>query len=237
MLLIKCLNLYCSGHGKLPFERLPSVRMELLQFLLQDSGGPKSQTGASLTSTGAYLHLHYLLELDTESTLDVLRIAFVEDDGFRDTTVDNLKDNDLNADDQNMLVQNTVDALVIVLDIDISQTVRSCGSDDTAKVVWPSKKDIGHLIEFVASYVASKRANVSKSVLSQILEYLTSENHSVLNECQQLNESKKIREKKVLSLLDAVPQTEWNQSYVLHLCDNAKFHQVPVCFVFMLCDF
>ncbi|XP_057533278.1 uncharacterized protein LOC130811119 isoform X2 [Amaranthus tricolor] len=213
------------GHGKLPFERLPSLRMELLQFLLQDSGGPKSQTGASLTSTGAYLHLHYLLELDTESTLDVLRIAFVEDDGFRDATVDNLKDNDLNADDQNMLVQKTVDALVIVLDIDISQSVRSCGSDDTAKVVWPSKKDIGHLIEFVASYVASKRADVSKSVLSQILEYLTSENHIVLNECEQLNESK-IREKKVLSLLDAVPQTEWNQSYVLHLCDKAKFHQV-----------
>ena len=204
--------------------------MELLQFLLQDSGGPKSQTGASLTSTGAYLHLHYLLELDTESTLDVLRIAFVEDDGFRDATVDNLKDNDLNADDQNMLVQKTVDALVIVLDIDISQSVRSCGSDDTAKVVWPSKKDIGHLIEFVASYVASKRADVCKSVLSQILEYLTSENHIVLNECEQLNESK-IREKKVLSLLDAVPQTEWNQSYVLHLCDKAKFHQV----LFALC--
>ncbi|KNA19535.1 hypothetical protein SOVF_060920 [Spinacia oleracea] len=226
------------GHGKLPSERLPSLRMELLQFLLQDSGGPKSQTGASLTSTGAFLNLHYLLELDTEATLDVFRISFVEDEHFKldkpllnssDATVDNPKDNDSIAGYQDMLVQKIVDALVIVLDIDISQSVRSAGSDDTGVVVWPSKKDIGHLIEFVASYVASKKANVSKSVLSQILEYLTSENHLgdlALNESKQKNESKKRREKKVLALLDAVPQTEWNASYVLHLCEKAQFHQV-----------
>lgn len=223
------------GHGKLPSERLPSLRMELLQCLLQDSGGPKSQTGASLTSTGAYLNLHYLLELDTEATLDVLKIAFVEDEDslldkslldISDATVDNPKDNSSISHDQNFLVQKTVDALVIVLDIDISQSVRSAGKDDTVAVVWPSKTDIGHLIEFVASYVASKRANVSKSVLSQILEYLTSENYLALNDSLQKSESKKRRERKVLALLNAVPQTEWNASYVLHLCEQAQFHQV-----------
>lgn len=209
--------------------------MELLLFLLQESGGPKSQTGASLTSTGAYLNLHYLLELDTEATLDVLRIASVEDEHFKldksfhsssDATVDNPRNNDSFDGDQNMLVQKIVDALVIVLDVDISQSVRSSGSNDAGVVIWPSKKDIGQLIEFIASYVASKRANVSKSVLSQILEYLTSENNLELNDRERKSESKK-REKKVLALLDAVPQTEWNASYVLHLCEKAQFHQVP----------
>ncbi|KAL9241261.1 hypothetical protein vseg_015392 [Gypsophila vaccaria] len=28
-------------------------------------------------------------------------------------------------------------------------------------------------------------------------------------------------------MLDAVPQSEWNASYVLHLCEEAKFY--PVC--------
>uniref|UniRef100_A0A803KZV0 RING-type domain-containing protein n=1 Tax=Chenopodium quinoa TaxID=63459 RepID=A0A803KZV0_CHEQI len=223
------------GHGKLPSKRLPSLRMELLQFLLQDSGGPKSQTGASLTSTGAFLNLHYLLELDTEATLDVLRMSFLEDGqsrldnslpNYSDATDDNPIENELIAGDQDMLVQKIVDALVIVLDVDISQSLRSTGNDDASMVVWPSKKDIGFLIEFVASYVASKRANVSKSVLSQILEYLTSENHLALDDCEQKHESKKRREKKVLALLAAVPQTEWNASYVLHLCEKAQFYQV-----------
>uniref|UniRef100_A0A803M377 RING-type domain-containing protein n=1 Tax=Chenopodium quinoa TaxID=63459 RepID=A0A803M377_CHEQI len=223
------------GHGKLPSERLPSRRMELLQFLLQDSGGSKSQTGASLTSTGAFLNLHYLLELDTEATLDVLRMSYLEDEQSKldnslpnspDATDDNPIDNELIAGDQDMLVQKIVDALVIVLDVNISQSVRSTGDDDASMVVWPSKKDIGYLIEFVASYVACKRANVSKSVLSQILEYLTSENHLALDDREQKHESKKTREKKVLALLGAVPQTEWNASYVLHLCEKAQFHQV-----------
>lgn len=223
------------GHGTLPSERLPSLRMELVQFLLEDSGGPKSQRATSLISTGAYMNLHYLLELDTEATLDILSIAFGEDGNFKpesslclslDPTDDNAKDNDSITGNHDIIVQKTVDALVLILDVDISQTIRSTGSDDTEFGVWPSTKDIGHLIEFIANYIASKRANVSKSVLSQILEYLTSEDCLLPNGLEQKNESKKRRENKVLALLEAVSQTEWNASYVLHLCEKVQFYQV-----------
>ncbi|KAL2893408.1 Vacuolar protein sorting-associated protein 8-like protein [Bienertia sinuspersici] len=158
--------------------------------------------------------------------------AFVEDEhkldqslpDSSDTTVDDLTNSD--SGNQNLLIRKLLMLWVIVLDIGISQSVRSAGSDDTGVVLWPSKKDIGQLIEFIASYVASKRATVSKSVLSQMLEHLTSENYLEVNEWEQNCESKKKREKKVLALLDVVPQTEWNTSYVLHLCEKAQFHQV-----------
>ncbi|KAL4637088.1 hypothetical protein ACB092_03G055800 [Castanea dentata] len=72
---------------------------------------------------------------------------------------------------QNILVQDTVNSLICMLNRDISQTERS-DSEDVSGLVeeWPSKKDIGHMFEFIACYVACERANVSKSVLSQILE-------------------------------------------------------------------
>lgn len=222
------------GHGTLPSERSPSLRMELVQFLLEESGGPKSQTAAGLNSTGAYLNLHYLLELDTEATLDVLRIAFGDYGNFKpeislpdsSAEANNSAKDDSSTENQDMMVQKTVGALVLILDINISQSIRSAGNDDTGLQVWPSEKDIGHLIEFIASYVASRRANVSKSVLSQILEYLISDQCLLPNDSEEKSESRKRREKKLLALLDAVPHTEWNPSYVLHLCEEVQFYQV-----------
>jgi hypothetical protein len=63
-----------------PTTRLPSLRAELLQFLLEQSDALNSQAVSSLSSGGAYLNLYHLLQLDTEATLDVLRCAFVEDE-------------------------------------------------------------------------------------------------------------------------------------------------------------
>ena len=200
-----------------------------MQFLLEES-----QTAAGLNSTGGYLNIHYLLELDTEATLDVLRIAFGDYGNFKpeislpdsSAEANNSAKEDSSTENQDMMVQKTVDALVLILDINISQSTRSAGNDDTGLQVWPSKKDIGHLIEFIASYVASRKANVSKSVLSQILEYLISDQCFLPNDSEEKSESKKRREKKLLALLDAVPHTEWNPSYVLHLCEEVQFYQV-----------
>ncbi|GMH22393.1 hypothetical protein Nepgr_024236 [Nepenthes gracilis] len=223
------------GHDTLPPERLPSLIMELLQFLLEDSGVSKSRTVTSSISTGAFLNLYYLLELDVEATLDVLRFAFVEHETLKieeslddssESIVRTAKENGPIKESQNLLLQKTIDALVLILDIDISHTVRSAGSDESVSVGWPSKKDIGFLIEFIACYVASERATVSKSVLSQILEYLTSENSILPSGSNEKNESTKKRQKQVLALLDVVPETHWNASYVLHLCEKAQFYQV-----------
>lgn len=221
------------GHGTLPSTRLPSLRTELLQFLLEESDAQKSQAASSLLRKGSYLNLYHLLELDTEATLDILRCAFVEDEtpksdfyacDMADANMEPIKGNKMVAECQSMLVQNTVNALV--RNLDISPTDGSAGNDDSGSVeAWPSEKDIGHLFEFIAYYVACGRANFSKNVLSQILQYLTSEKNVPQGILSHIETSKR-REKQLLALLEAVPETDWNASDVLHLCENAHFYQV-----------
>ncbi|KAH0980060.1 hypothetical protein GBA52_007237 [Prunus armeniaca] len=95
----------------------------------------------------------------------------------------------------------------------ISPIDGSPGNDDTASIAdWPSKKDIGHLFEFTAYYVACGRANVSKHVLSQILEYLTSKNNFPSWVAGDSITPKR-REKQVLGLLEVVPETDWDSFY------------------------
>lgn len=227
-----------SGHGTLPATRLPSLRTELLQFLLEESDAQNSQAASSLSIDGLYLNLYHLLELDTEATLDVLRYAFIEhptpksDIASHDSADANMeanKEQNSMDENQNVFVQNTVNALVHVLDKVISQIDGPSGNDDSGSVeMWPSQKDIGHLFEFIAYYVACGKANVSKSVLSQILRYLTSEkNASQSNPTHSVETSRK-REKQLLALLEVVPETDWNASDVLHLCESAQFHQVSL---------
>ncbi|KAG6667166.1 vacuolar protein sorting-associated protein 8 homolog isoform X1 [Carya illinoinensis] len=220
------------GQGALPPTRLPSLRIELLQFLLENSDALNSQAVSRLFGE-AYLNLYHLLQLDTEATLDVLRCAFVEDEipkhdfslqDSADDDIEAIKENDNGC--KNLLVQDMVNALVHILDRDISQTERSGGKDVVGSLEhWPSKKDIGHIYEFVAYYVACRRANVSKSVLSQIIEYLTSENNFPPNVSTHGTISKR-REKQVLALLAVVPETDWNASHVLGLCEKAQYYQV-----------
>ncbi|GAB2217506.1 hypothetical protein Drorol1_Dr00000701 [Drosera rotundifolia] len=222
------------GHGTLPSERVPSLQIELLQFLLEDSGGPRMRSDTCIISSGAYLKLYYLLELDTEATLDVLRFAFTgaadlnPEKPLNDSSEANeiAKKKESITQSQRLLLQSIVDALVLILDTEISKTVRSADIEETGSGGWPTKKDIGCLIEFIASFVASERAAISKSVLSQILEYLTLEYYVVQSDSIPPSASKNRKEKQVLALLNVVPETDWNASYVLHLCERAQFHQV-----------
>ncbi|KAM1019622.1 hypothetical protein ACFX13_041699 [Malus domestica] len=218
------------GQGTIPPSRLPSLRTELLQFLLEGSDAPNSRSVSSVMPGGEYINLYLLLELDTEATLDVLRCAFVEDEISKSDLSSHDSDmqdgNNLMAQNKNSMVQNTVDTLIRIISKDSSQTDGSPSNDDTGSVVvWPSKKDIDHLFEFIAYYVACGRATVSKSVLSQILEYLTSDNNFPPCVSRDSITSKR-REKQVLGLLEVVPETDWDSSYVLQLCEKAQFYQV-----------
>uniref|UniRef100_A0A7N2MV20 Vacuolar protein sorting-associated protein 8 central domain-containing protein n=1 Tax=Quercus lobata TaxID=97700 RepID=A0A7N2MV20_QUELO len=221
------------GQGTLPPTCLPSLRTELLQFLLEHSDAPNPKAVSSLSSGGPYLNLYHLLHLDTEATLDVLRCAFVEDEipkpklSSHDSADKNTEpkiENDNGC--QNILVQDTVSSLICILNRDISQTERS-DSEDVSGLVeeWPSKKDIGHMFEFIAYYVACGSANVSRSVLSQILEYLTSQNNFPTSVSSHHITSTR-REKQVLALLEVVPEIDRNASSVLGLCEKAQFYQV-----------
>ncbi|KFK30664.1 hypothetical protein AALP_AA6G011700 [Arabis alpina] len=218
------------GHGTLNPTRLPSLRTELIQFLLEKSNTHASSTSA--TSRGIYLKLYHLLEMDTEATLDVLRYAFAENESVNhenhllesgEVSVESKTDGsmpEVRSDD--MLIQNLLDALVHVLDGGISQPDESGDPDDSeSDKKWPSKDDTSHLFEFVAYYAARGRVSIPKSVLAHILDYLTSDH--IL---PTYNRSPKMRENQLLNLLKAVPETDWDVAYVSQLCEKAHFYQV-----------
>ncbi|KAK3004785.1 hypothetical protein RJ639_020124, partial [Escallonia herrerae] len=229
------------GHGKISPTRLPSLRTELLQFLLEESNAPNSADITSLSSIRAYPNLYHLLELDTEAALDVLRCAFVEDElpnsgsplresansiaDSPNVVVKAMKEDDLMVEDENF-VQKIVDALSVILDTSFIQADRSTSSVDAkSEAIWPSKDGIGHVIEFIGYYVSCERANVTKVILSQILEYLTSE-ISIPSVSGKGADTSKRRERQVLALLEVVPETDWEASCLLHLCEKAQFYQV-----------
>ncbi|XP_052171048.1 uncharacterized protein LOC127787181 [Diospyros lotus] len=223
------------GHGTLPPTRLPSLRIELVQFLLEDSNAPNSLTNTSNLSTEAYLNLYHLLELDAEATLDVLRCAFVEDEiPYSDHSHDSInrnmeaeEENDSVAASQNVLVQKTVDALIYVISKGSLKTNNSTSSGGVGfSERWPSKKDIGLIFEFISYYVSWKKANVSSNILSQILEYFTYDGNLPPSVSRQTVEASRKREKQVLALLEVVPETDWDASYLLKLCEGAQFYQV-----------
>ncbi|KAJ6878484.1 hypothetical protein NC652_032103 [Populus alba x Populus x berolinensis] len=173
---------YHSRHGALPVARLSSLRTELVQFLLESSDASNPQA----VSRGSYLNLYHLLQLDTEATLDVLRCAFLDGENLKpefsmqdgaETSMEAKQENNIMAESQNFWIQNTINALVQITEKHISRADESAVDNVDTRFVdaWPSKKDLGNLFEFIAYHVACRKAHVSKGVLSQILEYLTSE--------------------------------------------------------------
>lgn len=185
------------------------------------------------SSYGACPNLCYLLWLDAESTLEVLRCAFIAEslvksnNSMKKCAEFNVEDNadaPKNEDDKNILLQRIVNLLIIILNVE-SNEIRSFQVDENGIIEsWPLKKDVDHIIEFIASFIASKRVTVSGNVLKYILEYLTSDlplsvDPSPRNEASQ-------REKQVLSLLKVVPQMDWDSSSVLDQCLKAQFFQV-----------
>ncbi|GFQ05580.1 vacuolar protein sorting-associated protein 8 homolog [Phtheirospermum japonicum] len=212
------------GHGDLLPTRLPSLRKELLHFLLEDSSAPNSWAVTMLPSNVAHANVLHLLELDTEATLEVLKCGFteVEHPIVTDSSEESTNCNMELAESQK-LVQKVVDILADILDASYFQV----GSNDVNMVeVWPSKKDVHRMYDFIAYYVTLEKANVSKDILSQIFEYLTSEVDKSDTASGNTIEILKRREKQLLSLLQVMPETHWDASYVLHLSEKAEFHQV-----------
>lgn len=178
------------------------------------------------------MNLYHLLELDTEATLDVLRYAFAESEMVDHETLslesgevslESKTDGSISEDRCNdILIQNVIEALVHIIDGGFSQLDESGDPDDSkSDKKWPSKEDTSHLCEFVAYYAARGRASIPKSVLAQILDYLTSDH--IL---PTYNMSPKMRENQFLNLLQAVPETNWDVAYVSQLCEKAHFYQV-----------
>ncbi|KAK3152034.1 hypothetical protein QOZ80_2BG0153450 [Eleusine coracana subsp. coracana] len=215
------------GHGIIPQPRLHSVREELLQFLLEESKSLTSEVFKSFTaSCGKCPKICYLLWMDTEATLEVLKYAFVEDcfepkDDPSSTIDASLLDDEDGADarsleTQNTMVQNVVDAIIDIVGLE-NEVTWSIVTGTAESEFWPSEKEFGYLIEFVSFFVSRKRANTSKRVVMHILTYLTSSHDDTRTPTK--------KEKEVLQLFNAVPQSDWNSDLVLNLCLDAHFHQ------------
>ena len=208
--LLDSIHILVAGHGSLSLSRLPSVRKELLQFLLEDSSSVSSNVLKRFDSlNGNFPNLCYLLFLDTEATLDVLRHAFPEQECETSyVSLENLAGCSMepgthhfeSLENQKLMAQSMVNMLISILDLE-SDVIRYSTVDDSTEV-WPSAEDVGHLLEFIGFLLAYNGATISERVLKHILEYLTS--HSPVKKIDSVKE-----EKQVVSLLKAVPQTEW----------------------------
>lgn len=202
------------GHGFLPPSQLPSIRKELLNFLLEDSKIPVPQVSERIKSSCRNLpNLFYVLCLDSEATLDVLKCAFKEVEPINDPSVfefDSLKT-------EYTLVQNTADALISILDLE-SDMVWSFEMDDNTDA-WPLEKDVHFILDFIVYIIASKKVTISATVFRHLLEYLTS-----LNLTLDKYETS-LKERRLLFVLTSVPQEIWNYSYVLPLCMESQFYQ------------
>ncbi|XP_039788000.1 uncharacterized protein LOC120654510 isoform X5 [Panicum virgatum] len=215
------------GHGIIPRSRLHSVREELLQFLLEESKSLTSEVFKGFSaSCGKCPNICYLLWMDTEATLEVLKCAFAQDSieprdelsGTANAPASEDEDGIVagNPGSQNNMVQNVMDAIVDIVGLE-NEVIRSVVMGTADSEFWPSEKEFGYLIEFVSFFVSHKRAIASKRVVMHILTYLTSSYDDTRTRTQ--------KEKEVIQLFNAVPQNDWNSDFVLDLCSDAHFHQ------------
>ncbi|KAF3627229.1 putative vacuolar protein sorting-associated protein 8 -like protein isoform X3 [Capsicum annuum] len=166
--------LFNKGRGTLPSTRVPSLKRELVQFLLEEVSSPNSSTAMCVPYGGPNPNLLSLLELDMEATLDVLRYAFVEDENERY----NLSWNPVNSKTETTevdistieganLVQKVVDLLAVILNLSYFQTGGSFNSKyERCTDIWPTRKDTENVLDFISFLIASEKAKVSKDSLS-----------------------------------------------------------------------
>lgn len=216
-----------------------SLRIELLQYLLEESNVLNLQVEKSFRlSSGSCSNLCHLLWLDTEATLEVLRYAFTDVisqkklhplNGCANIESDESDPKELV--DLQMVLQDTVNALIKILDVEISEAISSSGTvPDELLEVWPSNKDIGNIYEFISFFISCKAVAVPNGMLKQILEYLTSELDSSFCIGSESEIARK-QEKEVLALLEVTPQDAWDSNHLLERCKRTQFHQV----LYMIC--
>lgn len=190
-----------------------------------------------------YPRLWFLLHVDIQATLLVLRLAFPEHgplgigkQGFAYLT---------SADDEGLVlsasedvhdgvryVQATVNALIEISKTSHKDTSDSeeAGADSVihwpskedvgrdSVIHWPSEEDVGYLLDFVAHFVASRHAVVSSSTFMRILEYVASPTLG--------SDVARAKEDLMVRLLSAVPDSNLDLSRTLQLAQTNNFWQV-----------
>ncbi|KAL3676096.1 hypothetical protein R1sor_026044 [Riccia sorocarpa] len=241
------------GNGTLSPVRLPQLRTELLEYLL-DSTDTTNKNKKKITKETAdpeglkYPRLLYLLTLDTQATLQVLGAAFPEDGplgvGKRECVYPLVRTkseeealktlaasegtfpNEESIAEGLRLAQMTVDAVTHVLQT-VDPISLASELEETGER-WPSEEQIGEMFEFVAFFAAGRYAVVPGPVLARIFEYLTSavSEKSETLEARKVVEVSKQREELMLAVLKAVPKADWDGKRTLELAQRSRFWQV-----------
>lgn len=221
------------GRGTLPSTRVPSLKRELVQFLLEEVSSPNSSTATYLPYSGPNPNLLSLLELDTEATLDVLRYAFVEGENESHSPAWNANSKtettevDISTIEGVNLVQKVVDVLAVILNLSYFQNGGSFNNkDERCTDIWPTRKDAEYILDFISFLTASEKAKVSKDTLRQIFEYLTLGNETYPNISGRIVETFNRKQKQLTALLEVLPEEDWDAAYLLNLCERAQLHQV-----------
>ncbi|KAJ4795229.1 Vacuolar protein sorting-associated protein 8-like protein [Rhynchospora pubera] len=195
------------GHGRIPIDRIRSVRNDLLQFLLEESRSENSKISQIFKASCSICpNLCHLLIIDTAATLEVIRFSLMEPE-MAD------QEEGLGQERLDSTLQDLTNILVRLIGLE-DETLRELELDEEARV-WPSQKDSRHLLQFVSYVVSHKGASVSAQCLKHVLVYLTSPEKGLAFE----------NEKEVLRLFRVLPSTEWCSDDVLELCLKAGFHQ------------
>ena len=175
------------GDGTISISRLPRLRSELIQCLLEDkiASTPVSQKYSEIDFI-IHPRLSYLLSFDLTATLEVLQCAFPEDGPLGLSKEQLNKIGTLGVSGEEEMV-DTVDGLKLLQDlidalIDILERIHLHGPDankhNTDVDAWHScmsNVDAGIIMEFIGQYVASSYAKIPRLVLSRILDYLGSD--------------------------------------------------------------
>lgn len=222
------------GRGTLPSTRVPSLKRELVQFLLEEASSPNSLTAMCLPYSGPNPNLLSLLELDTEATLDVLRYAFVEGENESYSPAWNpanleteTTEVDISTIEGANLVQKVVDVLAVILNLSYFQTGGSFNNkEERCTDIWPTRKDTEYILDFISFLIASEKAKVSKDTLRQIFEYLALGNETYPNVSGLIVETFNRKQKQLTALLEVLPEEDWDAHYLLNLCERGQLHQV-----------
>ncbi|MCO5611674.1 hypothetical protein L7F22_065929 [Adiantum nelumboides] len=226
------------GRGEIVATRLPALRSELLQCLLDIRPLTPSKGDEKCMIFQSVIHprLSCLLAFDIKATLEVLRYAFPESGplGIGKECVNqdfpglNTEESELVSESKIglQLLQDIVGALTDILERIHLHAVNADSKSPVEVDAWHvcmANIDAGQIMEFIADFVASRQAKVSRVVLARIVDYL-----AYADKRLKVNDARR-REGILVKLLDGVSESEWDSDYVLELALQAHFWQASAC--------
>ena len=205
-----------------PEERLPSLRAELLIFLLRERyqaspyGEKKELFGNRALK---YPYTHILLTVDARALLEAFTIALDSPDGLFVTAEDTFGDENtaFGGGSQAPNAQQIVSML--------SRVILPDQSDSTVDkaTIYPAKSTVNAYLDFLAKYLMKGAVQVSKPIAFLVLTRI-SERFTVAKE----GTARLAEQREILDLLTALPRACYDPDEVLELVGKAGIHRAAL---------